>query len=732
MLRKIIKNLYFRYFIFFILLSFIFYIKSFGGYFQGDEWFYFSQFLPLTHTAWGFMEAIKKSLFSSNEISGGGHLTPIYTLIWWIHNKLFGLNFFPYIFLSVFIHGINSFLVFLFTKKLTKNSHIAILAGIFFAVSFPHFQAITWIMAYIPTVYSTLFVLLSMYFIAKTIDSKKDWDDRSLILSNLFFILALLTKESSIILFAVLPIIVFLFNRPYSNKYIRTYLPILIGYGTFRLGLPILMSSAKLSNVNKLFVPNLFIFRTITYPLRQIVQVFIPQPTILSITEFLTPLAYPIYSADHAIRGSNFLAFTQSAGSDLIIYPLSTLFLALYLFCLAKLKKPTPLKSTFLLGGLIIISSALPLVFIALYAPWWGYVTFIDSRHLYISSIGGGIIFGTLIFKLYNYFKKVALKILIYILLILWGYSQYNLLQNQLIIEAQTGFQRKKIINAIKDTVPVLSKSTVLFVKSDVGYYGFNAIPPFQTSLGQILTINYYDKNQLSRSFLADKYLSQKGVLSQGYRVKEGKGFGFYTDETKLSEAYVAGSFKKENVHAFEWKGKSEDITDISDTVRTELENRYTIIKSTKYWKKYISKENHFSFKYPPDMNILNETGEISGQIILMPMNGSYPEIQSVTVLFKRKPKEVFFHEYVPQLLDGDGNKIGEKSKITTIQRIDNSKMTFMQTTSGDSPKYLLPIYDGGSYIDITIDYYQKSESNSELLEDQLSFPSLLLKTVLF
>ena len=103
MISKTFKNLTFRYFIFFILLSFFFYQKAFGGYFQGDEWFYLSQFIPLTHTTGGFIEAIKKSIFSSNEISGGGHLTPIYTIIWWIHNKLFGLNFFTYIFLSIFI-----------------------------------------------------------------------------------------------------------------------------------------------------------------------------------------------------------------------------------------------------------------------------------------------------------------------------------------------------------------------------------------------------------------------------------------------------------------------------------------------------------------------------------------------------------------------------------------------------------------------------------------------------
>ena len=148
-------------FLIFLSIAFFVYRKALGGYFQGDEWFYFTQFLPLTHTQGGLLSALAKSLFAADEISGGGHLTPLYTLIWYFHNKFFGLHFFPYITLSIVFHAFNGFLLFHIVKKLTKNEAISFLSGFFFIFSYQNFQAVTWIMAYVPTVYAVFFTLVS-------------------------------------------------------------------------------------------------------------------------------------------------------------------------------------------------------------------------------------------------------------------------------------------------------------------------------------------------------------------------------------------------------------------------------------------------------------------------------------------------------------------------------------------------------------------------------------------
>src|SRR5437762_2608719 len=108
-------------FIFFTIIILLFYWKSFLGYFQGDEWFYFTQFLPFTRDWYGIFEAFYKSIAQSYDVSGGGHLDPIYNVIWFLNNQFFGLHFTPYMVVSICAHILNTFLVFIFTKKLTKK-----------------------------------------------------------------------------------------------------------------------------------------------------------------------------------------------------------------------------------------------------------------------------------------------------------------------------------------------------------------------------------------------------------------------------------------------------------------------------------------------------------------------------------------------------------------------------------------------------------------------------------
>ena len=128
-------------FLFLLLIILCCYFNLFSSYFESDEWFYFTYYLPLTKTDHGLWKAVLSNFTSADYISGGQHVVPIASAIYFLNTFFFGLNFVPYAFLSLLFHAINSFLVFVLIKILSskndlflKNIH-AILGALFFALS---------------------------------------------------------------------------------------------------------------------------------------------------------------------------------------------------------------------------------------------------------------------------------------------------------------------------------------------------------------------------------------------------------------------------------------------------------------------------------------------------------------------------------------------------------------------------------------------------------------------
>jgi len=689
MIRAITKNIYLRIFLLFLIIGVIDYQKSFFAFFQSDEWFYFSQFLPLTHSLSGFFTALKISIFSANEISGGGHLTPLYTIIWWLHNALFGVSYLPYIILSIFFHCFNAFLVFLFTKKFTKRFSIAFMSGIFFLLSFVHFQAVTWIMAYVPTVYSTCFVLLSMLFLTIALESVQR--RRPLVLSTIFFVFALLTKETTVILFVVLPLLVFFKDKSYFRSYLRWYLPVTVCYLLFRIGIPLFQGGVITSQNASALSPILLLYRVITYPLRVMVELYIPQVIFLPFVEYITPLGYPTYGAEQAVRGSDFLTFTQSAGSDLIIFPLSVIFIALFIFLIFYLKQQKELRQVLLLAGVIIVTSALPLVLIALYAPWWGFVTFIDSRHLYIASIGAAMFFSTVMNVVYSTIKKRSTTIafvFVTIFIILWSFTQYYLMQHQLRQEKLTGQQRQTVINTIISSVPTLAKTNVFLVTSNTGYYGFGPIPPFQTNLAQTLTIEYYMKKQLPESFIQDTSLEEKGIAGEGIINYGGKQFGYFVDEDTLFSQMLAKHMQPDVIHAYAWDGNTNTMSNITDVTRSEYTQLLNHLNQYNNWKKITWNSVNMSFRIPPDGTLIDEKADnpnIIKKAIIQTNELAYQ------IIVWKRTLHIGVYEDISYMNNADGEMIGNNSYLRTFPQIDGEEMTAKMPLYGPSMQYYLP-----------------------------------------
>lgn len=114
-------------------LIFLFYFLTF----KDRVWFFHDNFDSLVES----LNFSVSSLFSPyNE-----HFTPIPKLLFHFVFLLFGLNFTPYFILSICLHLLNLFVLWLIVRELTRKNFFAYLAVLLFAVNVTFFEIILWI-----------------------------------------------------------------------------------------------------------------------------------------------------------------------------------------------------------------------------------------------------------------------------------------------------------------------------------------------------------------------------------------------------------------------------------------------------------------------------------------------------------------------------------------------------------------------------------------------------------
>ncbi len=726
--------------IFYAVLVSLFYYQSFFTYFQGDEWYYFIQFLPYTHSWTGIFHALYKSIADTGVVSGGGHVTPIYNGVWFLYNQLFGLNYLPYIISAIALHIVNVILLFFTAENLTQNRRLAFLAGLFYGISAAHFQAITWVMAFIPTELAVTFLLLSLYTLTRpTEPGKISARNSTYKWIFLFALMALLTKETIVILFALIPLVLFLTQRKSLTKiFYRYYFGLLLFYGAFRFGVPVLFE--KFSHQVVPAAPqavelSLYVYRAFTYPLKTLVLSFIPWRWILNAAEFITPLAYPTYGAEKEVRGINFLTFTQGAGSELFIYPLSLLLIFAAVYGLKKTylqKDRNPAFNVIVFGAAIIVLSTFPLLLISTYAPWWGFVTFIDSRHLYVPSIGAALLFAYfsdyLADKLNGIFKKYGrggnkVAILFFIVLI-WGVLQFSALYKEMTLYTEMGTQRKALLKTLIGDIPTLPKKSAILIVSDTGYYGFGPIPPFQTNFGQVLSVIYYDRNQLPKEFMQSDFLSKNSLTGEGYKEIGERGFGYFiTEETALRTA-IDTNLPAESIFAFTWNGKTNTLTNISPEIRSKLDKTKSALGKYSEWQKVTMEEVKLSVRAPSGAIITKSPPASPNALATVRIDHGLSHWE---VTAWKKVFNIGIYEDISMMNNSDGIVIDKDFYYRNINPVIGAPITAKVTTTGKSMKYFIPTLVPNTIIEVTAvgvpSELNKEDKNTEEIISLLRYP---------
>ncbi|OGK39911.1 hypothetical protein A3A74_05505 [Candidatus Roizmanbacteria bacterium RIFCSPLOWO2_01_FULL_35_13] len=576
-------------FLFFIVLVFLFYRTLFQSYFEADEWYAFTLNLPLTHDPWGFLKVlIKYSTIDAPSLAQLQHIVPLAEEIFFLNALFFGTNFVPYAFISLSLHALNSFLVFMLIKLLISRRPIfAFLGGLFFALSPVQMHAVTWAATYQTSVLPVTLSLLSIiFFMLAYLRNKKKF----IYISVLFLFLALSTKETSIILFIILPIIAFFEKRTFPSSFlVKIFVASLIVYLVFRFLLPGIYSlsslktqQAKVSDTHTVVsrdlsiytnLPREVLFRAITFPVRMIGTSFLPRQTVFSIVQFITPIVSPVDPGGNTIGQ---LAFLYGSGNFVIIYLVS---LAVIFFCLSSIirfikRKQISEAKPIVVGLAIIILSAFPLVAIIFSFPRWGYDFYFDSRYYYGPSIGAAIIFPFLIFGIGEfvsknfYIRKTSTVVLI--AFIFWLIN--NIYVFNLGLKEFTQNYRpdaRVVVRQLKEYLPKLPPKTVFYFETD-GKSALGPRLPFFTSVPQALTVVYYDVSPLPDSFF-DKPLFLGNP--EGYQYADGRGFGFYTSKKELAEDLSSGLFSGENIHSFYYYAEKVKLKNTTWEIRGEMEN---------------------------------------------------------------------------------------------------------------------------------------------------------------
>lgn len=305
----------------------------------------------LTRDVWGF----------TGEALPSHHYRPLFHLINMLEYRLFGLNSTSFHAVNIILHACMSVMVFVIIKTLMGRSASvktgvtvpALMAGILFAVHPVHSEAVAWISARTELSFS-FFILLSFWLYIRSYE--KTWN-AGYLLSLPVFALALLSKESAIILPVILLVhdIIFHGDKGWYRETAKRLLPFfgLIGiYLAFRV---LVLGGFAPRNVHADLAGYQYVINI--FPLFCWYLLKLPFPINLNVFHDLHPLS-------SLLNLHGILSVAVTAG---------------FVSCIGILRK----NRLAVLGALIMAISLMP----ALYIPALG-EAFVAERYLYLPSFG--------------------------------------------------------------------------------------------------------------------------------------------------------------------------------------------------------------------------------------------------------------------------------------------------------------------------------------------------------
>jgi hypothetical protein len=209
--------------IFFFIISLIIFYPYITNRFHADDFILVSileekiPFNPLT----GFWAVDFKdvktfdALWWADANVKGGFFRPIPSLVFAFFFLIFGRDAaMPLHILSIFLHALVSFTVFLLFFRLSKRYAVSLVAALIYLISEDHSMTVGWIAAN-TDIMAVLFINLSLIF---HIDYRESFIKKRFILSNVFLVIAFLCKETAVVTPFAIMLYEFILSEPRTEQ----------------------------------------------------------------------------------------------------------------------------------------------------------------------------------------------------------------------------------------------------------------------------------------------------------------------------------------------------------------------------------------------------------------------------------------------------------------------------------------------------------------------------------
>lgn len=188
---------------------------------------------------------------------GGGRYRPLTLAFFAVQHQVSGNNPFIAHLFNVLFYGLLNCIIFITLAKLLAYRYphqaklIAGIATLLFAIHPLHTEVVANIKG-LDEIWSLLFSFSSLYFLLKTLESKKILHG---LLSGIFFMLALFSKENAIVFLALIPLAIYLFIPKEVKRSWLIYTPLVVSSALF-IGIRIWVLGASFINSSRNFLEN--------------------------------------------------------------------------------------------------------------------------------------------------------------------------------------------------------------------------------------------------------------------------------------------------------------------------------------------------------------------------------------------------------------------------------------------------------------------------------------------
>lgn len=518
-------------------------------FYQQEEW------LGLGHI---FIEGIKHPFVGVNFIQFiFGEDRSLARILGMIFFGYFRLNTFPAAVLSLFLHTVNSYFVFLLANKLTKNTLTSFLAGIIFLVSSVASNTVFWFGTSIGTLPATTLILSACFIYFNYLEKEKS---KFLVLTFLLLYISLFFKEIGVYLFILFPLASLLFKKTKISTFFHIWWPFIAFFFAY-LGVRIIeLKSVQseqalfLTGTSSHFISTLVV-RAVLYPLTSFSLQFIPPQPLLVFARFFTNTYYPFYSPEE------FNLIVQTAVLDLFAVGLSLVFLNVVFQWIKILGKVQRNYMIFLILSSLL--SFLPYIVIS------KSFSYLESRYYYLSLVFGSIIVSWFI-TYFLRFRYLFIKLVAAGAILSFLFWHSSILIKDIKQGVGVSNERRGFILQLKTIIPTLKENkNIFYITSDQDYYVLGNKIPFQGGVGYTLMVLYYDSKKIPSDFLAKDYLFVIG--SEGYQESGDLGFGYFSKLDSLKKAVKANNLSKDIIIGLYYDSKTGKVVDITQKILPEM-----------------------------------------------------------------------------------------------------------------------------------------------------------------